>query len=72
MKPEQFQERDIELHGWPVRLTSYKLGDKYVVDAANSAGARLAHFTADTLEDAEAQAISKARHLLSKTREREV
>jgi hypothetical protein len=69
VKPEEFRQREIELHGWPVRLISYKLGGKYVVEAENSAGARLAQFAADTLEHAESQAISKAGHLLSKTRE---
>jgi hypothetical protein len=72
VKPEQFQEREIELGGWPVRISSYKLGDKYIVQADNSVGARLARFVADTLEEAESQAISKARHLLSKTREHDV
>lgn len=69
MKTEDFRERQLELNGWPVRLTSYKFGLKYVVQADNvSPGALLARFEADTLEQAESQAISKASHLLSKTR----
>jgi hypothetical protein len=72
VKPEHYQERDIELEGWPVRLTSYKLGEHYIVQADNvSPGAVLARFEASTLEEAEAQAISKAKHLLSKTRRTE-
>src|SRR6476469_2488759 len=68
MKVEDYQERLVELSGWPVRLTSYKLGDEYVCEADNvSPGARLARFAAATQEEAEAQATSKARHLLSKT-----
>ncbi|MBV9265304.1 MAG: hypothetical protein JO061_03960 [Acidobacteriaceae bacterium] len=67
-KTANFQERQIELHGWPVRLTSYRVGDKYVVQADNvSPGACLARFQGDTLEEAESQAISKAKHLLGKT-----
>ncbi len=69
----QFQERQIEIDGWPVRLTSYRVGDKYVCQADNvSPGASLARFSAATPEEAESQAISKTRHLLAKTRRREV
>ncbi|HSU62010.1 MAG TPA: hypothetical protein VLI55_22055 [Bryobacteraceae bacterium] len=72
-KAEQFQERQIEIDGWPVRLTSYKVGDKYVCQADNvSPGACLARFSKPTAEEAEAQAISKARHLLGKTKRRDI
>ncbi|MBV9082556.1 MAG: hypothetical protein JOZ62_07775 [Acidobacteriaceae bacterium] len=70
---QQYQERQIELNGWPVRLTSYRVGDKYVCQADNvSPGACIARFSAPTAEEAEQQAISKAKHLLGKTRRREV
>ena len=69
----EFQERQIELAGWPVRLTSYRVGDKYVCQADNvSPAACLARFSAPTLQEAESQAISKAQHLLSKTRRQQV
>ena len=72
-KTQQYQEREIELNGWPVRLTSYRIGDKFVVQADNvSPGACLARFQADTFEEAETQAISKAKYLLGKTTRREV
>jgi hypothetical protein len=72
-KTEQFQERQMEINGWPVRLTSYRIGNKYVCQADNmSPGACLARFSADTPEEAESQAISKARHLLGKTHRHEV
>jgi hypothetical protein len=68
-----FNEREIEIDGWPVRLTSYRAGDRYVCQADNvSPGACLARFAADTAHAAEEQAISKARHLLSKTQRRAV
>jgi hypothetical protein len=68
-----FEERQIDLEGWPVRLTSYRAGDIYVCQADNvSPGACLARFAAETAEAAEEQAISKARHLLSKTQRRAV
>lgn len=70
---EDFTERQIEVDGWPVRLTSYRIGEKYVCQADNvSPGACLARFAAGNKEDAESQALSKARHLLGKTRRREL
>jgi hypothetical protein len=70
---ENFQERQIEIEGWPVRLTSYRVGERYVCQADNvSPGACLARISASTPQEAEAEAISKARHLLAKTRRREV
>ncbi len=72
-KTQQFQERQVDIDGWPVKLTSYRVGEKYVCQADNvSPGACLARFSADTPEEAESQAISKARHLLSKTKRHEV
>lgn len=73
MKAEHFKERQIEIDGWPVKLTSYRLGEKFICQADNvSPGACLARFKAVSPEDAEAQAISKAKHLLGKTRRREI
>jgi hypothetical protein len=70
---QNFRERDIEIDGWPVRLTSYRVGDQYVCQADNvSPGACLARISASTAEEAESQAISKARHLLSKTKRHEI
>ncbi len=73
MKPENFQERQIDIEGWPVKLTSYRIGSEYVCQADNvSPGACLARFTAAVAEEAEAQAISKAKHLLGKTQRRPI
>lgn len=73
MKAENYQERTLELSGWPVRITSYKLGDLYVCEADNvSPGARLARFTAATAEEAEKQTLSKAAHMLGKTQRHQV
>jgi hypothetical protein len=69
MKTEEYTERNIELDGWPVHIVSYKIGETYYCQADNvSPGACLARMSAATREEAEAQAISKARHLLTKTR----
>jgi hypothetical protein len=73
MKAENYQEKNVELAGWPVRIVSYRLGNEYVCEADNvSPGARLARFTAPTPEEAEQQTVSKAKHMLSKTRRHEV
>jgi len=73
LKSQDYKERQFEIDGWPVKLTSYRIGEKYVCQADDvSPGACLARFTAATPEEAESQAISKARHLLSKTRRREI
>jgi hypothetical protein len=70
---QNFQERKLDIDGWQVRLTSYRVGDKYVCQADNvSPGACLARFSAPTLEEAESQALSKAKHLLGKTRRHEI
>ena len=73
IKAEDYQERQITLKGWPVRLTSYRIGSKFVCQADNlSPGACLARFSAETLEEAEFNAISKASHLLGKTKRHEI
>ena len=67
----QFEERQIEIEGWPVKLTSYRVGNKFICQADNvSPGACLARFSSESAQHAESQAISKARHLLSKTQRR--
>lgn len=73
LKTNHFQERQVEIDGWPVKLTSYQVGEQYICQADNvSPGACLARFSAATAEEAESQALSKARHLLGKTKRREV
>ena len=73
MQPEEFQERRIEIDGWPVKLTKYRIGANFICQADNvSPGATLARISAVTAEEAEAQAISKARHMLGKTQRREI
>ena len=68
MKPEHFTERKVEVNGWQVNLTTYKLGEKWHVKADNvSPGAALARVVADTREDAESQALARAKELLART-----
>lgn len=73
MKPEDYMERKIEIEGWPVNLTSYKLGDLFYCKIDNvSPGAWLARTTAATREDAEKKALERAKQLLSRTHRRPV
>lgn len=69
MKPEAYSERKIEVDGWEVNLTSYKLGETFHCKADNvSPGAWLARATGATREDAEHEALEHARRLLARTR----
>lgn len=73
MKPEEYQERQLEVDSWQINLTSYKLGEVYHCKADNvSPGAWLARSTGSTREEAEQKALDRARHLLSRTRRHEV
>ena len=69
MKAEQYQERRVEVAGWPVNLTSYRLGEVFHCKADNvSPGAALARTTGATREEAEKKALERAGQLLSRTR----
>jgi len=69
MKVEDYQERRVEVAGWTVNLTSYRLGDVFHTKADNvSPGAALARTTGATREEAEKKAIERAAELLSRTR----
>jgi len=69
MKVEEFQERKVEIRGWPVNLTSYRLGEVYHAKADNvSPGAALARTTGATREEAEKKAMERAEQLLARTR----
>ena len=69
MKAEQFQERKLELSGWPVCLSSYLLGREWHCKADNvSPGAALARTKGETREEAEDSAIARAGALLARTK----
>ena len=73
MKAEEFQERRVELAGWRVNLSSYRLGDQWYSKADNvSPGAGLCRTTGATREGAEQNAIQRAEELLSRTKLHEV
>ena len=73
MKAEEYQERLVNLLGWPVNLSSYRLGEVFHCKADNvSPGAALARTTGTTREEAEKRAVDRAARLLGRTRVRAV
>ena len=73
MKVEDHAERRIEIAGWPVNLTSYKIGETFHCKADNvSPGAALCRTTGATRKEAEDKAIERAKELLGRTKRREV
>lgn len=69
MQPEDYQERREPHGGWTMHIVSYRLGDRFycAVDDADP-GARLSRGEGATREEAEAQAIQKAKRMLERTR----
>ncbi len=73
MKPEHYSQRQIDIDGWPVNLTSYQLGEVFHCTADNvSPGACLARMTGLSQQEAEERALAKARRLLARTVRRAV
>lgn len=73
MKVEEHQERRLEIAGWPVQLTSYRIGGQFHCSADNvSPGATLARTTGATREEAENKAIERVTQYLSTTKRRPV
>jgi hypothetical protein len=73
MKPEEYSERKLEVDGWQVNLTSYRLGDSFHCNADNvSPGAWLARTTGATRPEAEQKALERTRLLLSRTHRQSV
>jgi len=73
VKAEEYQERKVEVSGWPVNLTSYRLDGIFHCKADNvSPGAALARTTGATREEAEKKALDRAAQLLGRTKVRSV
>jgi hypothetical protein len=69
MKAEHFQERELEVSGWTVCLSSYLLGREWHCKADNvSPGAVLARTKGQTRQEAEDRAIARAETLLARTK----
>lgn len=69
IKPQDYQTR-VESEGqWKLRVTSYKLGDKYLCTIDNiDPGANVAKAEGSTREEAEASALAEARMRMKTTR----
>jgi len=73
MKPEAYEEKRLVAEGWPLRLTSYKLGEVFYCQADNvSPGATLVRETGASREEAEQKALEAARRRLGRTRRQTV
>ena len=71
MKAEEYWERQLEVAGWPVNVSSYRLGTEWHAKADNvSPGAGLARTSGATREEAEEKALARATELLGRTRRR--
>jgi hypothetical protein len=69
MRAEGYRERKLELAGWPVNISSYRLGAEWHAKADNvSPGAGLCRTTGATREEAEEKALERAEELLARTR----
>jgi len=69
MKAEEYQERRLDVAGWPVNLASYRLGAEWHCKADNvSPGAGLCRTAGATRQEAEEKAIHRAEELLSRTK----
>ena len=69
MKVEEYQERKVELAGWEVNLTSYRLDTEWYGKVDNvSPGATLCRTTGTTREEVEAKLLQRAEELLGRTR----
>ena len=70
---EAFQERRVDVGGWPVNVASFKLADVFHCRADNvSPGATLARTTGSTRQEAESKALERAQVLLARTRRQAV
>jgi hypothetical protein len=69
LRAEGYRVRRADLAGWPVRITSYRLGATFRAEIDNvSPGAVIARAEGGSREEAEALASSKATERLGRTR----
>ena len=69
MRAEDFQKQPLELEGWSVHLTSYRIGSNYLAEVeAESSGVTIARVTDQTRAIAEERAVETAVRRLHRTR----
>ena len=68
-KPEEYSERKTQLAGWPVTITTYRLGQTYHTTVDNTdPGAWVVKAEGATKQETEAKAIKEAEALLEKVK----
>jgi hypothetical protein len=68
-RPEQYSRRRDAVGGWEVEITSYRLGATHFCHIDNvSPGATIARGEGESREQAEGEALAKARERLEKSR----
>ncbi len=66
-KPEEYSERKTQLAGWPITITTYRLGTTYRTTVDNTdPGAWVVKTEGATKEEAESKALTEAQALLEK------
>ena len=69
LKTEEHERRSETLEGWPVTITTYRIGDTYHCHIDNvSPGATVSRGEGTTRQEAEEAAIAKARERLAQTK----
>jgi len=72
MNADEYSERQIDLNGWPVNISSYRVGSVWHSKADNaSPGASMSRATGRTREEAEEKVVRRATQMLSRTKRRE-
>ena len=68
LNTHDYAARELEIHGWTVRVTSYSTGGRYHATVESvDVGARFARADGDTRDEAESIALDKARVRLART-----
>jgi hypothetical protein len=69
MRAENWQRRELEIEGWPVKVTSYEIGDSYITEIeASATGSTIARATGKTSADSWKEASEAASRRLLRTR----
>jgi hypothetical protein len=69
MRAENLEKRELEIGGWPVKVTSYQLGGSYITEIeASATGSGIARSVAASSEESWKQASETATRRLLRTR----
>jgi hypothetical protein len=69
MRAENWDRRELEIEGWPVKVTSYRIGESFVTDIESTdTGATIARGIAKTREESSQEAFETASRRVLRTR----